>query len=62
MDGYQATQNIKMLKQDIPVIAATAYSLPDDRAKCLAAGCDDYLAKPIIKEQFLTLISRYLDS
>ena len=47
MDGYEATRNIKSIRQDIPVVALTAFALAEDIDRCLAAGCDYYLTKPI---------------
>src|SRR5438552_9334730 len=49
LNGWQATHRIKMKPetQAIPIIALTAYALPEDRARCIAAGCDEYESKPI---------------
>ncbi|MCG8317463.1 MAG: response regulator [Pseudomonadales bacterium] len=48
MDGYEATQEIRMAGFDkLPIIALTANVMPEDMAKCLQSGMNDYLAKPV---------------
>ncbi len=64
MDGYEAVRRIR--KQEIkkgghiPIIAMTAYAMDDDRGRCLEAGMDDYLAKPINRSVLLDLLGRLL--
>jgi two-component system, sensor histidine kinase and response regulator len=65
MDGYQATAEIRRLHQEgalrrIPIIALTANALPEDRERCLAAGMDDYLSKPIAREDLSAMLDKYL--
>lgn len=59
MNGYEATREIKKLKPDIPVVAQTAYSISGDREKILDSGFDDYISKPIKKEDLYNLIERF---
>ena len=59
MDGYEATKLIKEFRPDLPVIAQTAYSTPEEKEKALKAGCDDFISKPISKEIFSKVIDKY---
>jgi PAS domain S-box-containing protein len=61
MDGLTATRHIKSFRNEIPVIATTAFAYNEDKQKCLDAGCDDFLAKPIKKEELINMIDNYLN-
>lgn len=60
MDGFQATAEIRQFedpqKSRVPIIAMTAHAMKGDRQRCLAAGMDDYLAKPIDRRRLLEII------
>jgi CheY-like chemotaxis protein len=59
MDGLQATRIIRQRWQDGPkIIAITAYALEGDREKCLEAGMDDYISKPIDKEDLARALQK----
>ncbi len=59
--GYEAIKEIKKFRKEIPIIAQTAYTLKEDKAKCIAAGCDDYISKPIDIELLLSKIGKYFN-
>jgi len=65
LDGYQATQQIRAgnadaLNSSVPIIAMTANAMADDRQKCLDAGMNDYIAKPIEPELLLSKLKEWL--
>ncbi len=63
MDGYEATKKIREHEKEtgkhIPIIAMTAHAMKGDKEKCLAAGMDQYLAKPINTDEVVKLIREY---
>lgn len=61
MNGMDATMAIKEIKKDIPIIAQTAYALSEEKEQALEAGCDDYITKPIRRDDLVELMSKYLD-
>lgn len=64
MDGYQTTREIRKLERDdgrhIPIVALTANAMRDERERCITAGMDDYLSKPIRLEQLDRTLRRHL--
>lgn len=61
MDGYTATRHIKLINPSIPIIAQTAHVMSGEREKCIEAGCDDYLAKPIRLQILMDTLSKFLN-
>ena len=64
MDGYEAMRNIRLQKKlkNLPVIALTAKAMKDDKQKCINAGANDYITKPIDLEQLLSLMRVWLSN
>jgi two-component system cell cycle response regulator DivK len=60
MDGYEAMRIIKSRHPHIPIIAQTAYTLTEDRHKCMKAGFNDYIAKPINRAALFRLVNNNL--
>ena len=62
MDGWEATRRLKASDdlRSIPVIALTARAMKGDKEKALAAGCDDYLVKPLDEDELMARIAKYL--
>lgn len=64
MDGYavaSALRNLDAMRY-VPIIAVTSYAMVGDREKCLAAGCNGYIEKPINPETFVDEVSTFLPS
>ena len=60
LNGLEATKIIKKKYPDMPIIAQTAYAMSGDKEKILAAGCDDYVSKPIDKDCLLKKIRDFI--
>jgi len=65
MDGIEATCRIRdpqsrVLDHRVPIVAMTAHALGDDREKCLQAGMDDHITKPVQERQLAEALRRWL--
>jgi PAS domain S-box-containing protein len=56
LDGINATKNIREFNEKIPIIAQTAYAASEDKLKCLRAGCNYYISKPINQHHLMAVI------
>ncbi|MFZ2324189.1 MAG: response regulator [Ignavibacteriaceae bacterium] len=63
MDGFTATKKIREMeppKNNVPIIAITAHALVGDREKCIEAGMNDYISKPVVAKEIVMLIDKLL--
>jgi CheY-like chemotaxis protein len=60
MNGLEATKLIRKESLTLPILAQTAFAMPQDEDNCLRAGCDDYLSKPLQVEEILNKINKYI--
>ncbi len=61
MNGYDATRNIRQFNKDVVIIAQTAFALSGEREKAIAAGCTDYISKPINQSSLIELMKKYFN-
>jgi len=61
INGYEATSQIRLTNQSLPIIAQTAYAMAEDTQKCLESGCNEVLVKPIRMDDVLATVAKYLN-
>ena len=59
LNGHEATRQIRQFNKVIVIMAQTAFGLSGDREKAIEAGCNDYISKPILRDELLSLIQKY---
>ncbi len=59
MDGYEATRQIRQFNKEVVIIAQTAFGLSGDREKAIAAGCNDYISKPVNMALLKAMINKH---
>jgi len=62
INGYEATKQIRQFNKDIIIIAQTAFGLSGDREMAIEAGCNDYISKPISKDELLMVAQKHFDT
>jgi signal transduction histidine kinase/ActR/RegA family two-component response regulator len=60
MDGYEATRRLRAQSYSGPIVALTAHAMSSDRGRCLEAGCDEYLSKPVDRARLLEVVALFL--
>jgi CheY-like chemotaxis protein len=59
LDGLEVVQRLRQRGVTLPIVAVTAYAMKGDRQRCLDAGCDEYLSKPIMVSDMMELLKRH---
>lgn len=61
MNGHEAAKQIKIINPNLPIIAQTAYSTKEDKELAMKYGCDDFISKPLDKDEFIDLLAKYVN-
>ena len=61
LNGFEATRKIRQFRPELPIIAQTAYTMGDEMNECFEAGCNDYITKPINKNELFHKLDKYVN-
>lgn len=62
LDGYDATGAVKKIRKDLPVVVQTAHTTVEEKQKAFDSGCDDFIAKPILRKPLIQILKKYIKS
>jgi CheY-like chemotaxis protein len=62
MNGFEATEKIKQIRESLPIIAQTAYTSDEDKDKAYRAGCDGYITKPLTEAVVIEILEKHLNT
>jgi len=61
LDGYDATMQLRHKGYSKPIVALTAHAMKEERARCLRAGCNDHLTKPVSRSNLVFTVEQYAE-
>jgi CheY-like chemotaxis protein len=60
MDGYELARAIRGRGMQLPIVAITAYAMSGERDRCMEAGCNDFITKPVRRDELLRIAAKHL--
>ena len=61
MDGIEAVREIRKRNKQVPILAVSAYTMDEDKAEIIGAGCNEFLSKPVIPKQLMRMAQKYFN-